>query len=349
MDAFEDSLREITSLARRLRRPHFQYQAAMSAVAQSLLKGDFAQTPQLALDALKIGKRIRGADPDGIFGIQMFALHRDRGLLEEMSKALAALTASGADPPLWRPGLALLLAEIGHGEKARQVLAEIMGDGTVRLPRDDLWLTAAAFTAETCAILEERRFAKALYELLAPFAGRAVVCGPNAVCFGPVDRLLGRLASLLGRWPAARMHFDDALSMLERLQSGPLRVRTTCDFAAALLIEGSPTALKRAGVLLDGLESAATNFGMRSLAARAHALEADLRTLTAGRGLTELTAREIEVLRLLAAGKSNAAISRELSISHATVATHVRSILSKTYCANRTAAAAYAREHQLIT
>jgi len=61
----------------------------------------------------------------------------------------------------------------------------------------------------------------------------------------------------------------------------------------------------------------------------------------------DLTAREAEVLRLIAIGRSNAGIATVLSISLSTVATHVRNILAKTGCANRTEAAAYAIRHGL--
>ena len=61
-----------------------------------------------------------------------------------------------------------------------------------------------------------------------------------------------------------------------------------------------------------------------------------------------LTTREAEVLRLLAIGRTNKDVSLVLSISLNTVATHVRSILSKTNCANRTEAAAYAMRHGLL-
>jgi DNA-binding NarL/FixJ family response regulator len=61
----------------------------------------------------------------------------------------------------------------------------------------------------------------------------------------------------------------------------------------------------------------------------------------------DLTSREIEVLRLLAIGRSNADIALVLAISLNTVATHVRNILAKTGCANRTEAAAYAMRHGL--
>jgi DNA-binding NarL/FixJ family response regulator len=61
----------------------------------------------------------------------------------------------------------------------------------------------------------------------------------------------------------------------------------------------------------------------------------------------ELTSREIEVLRLIAIGRSNADIALVLAISLNTVATHVRNILAKTGCANRTEAAGYAMRHGL--
>ena len=61
----------------------------------------------------------------------------------------------------------------------------------------------------------------------------------------------------------------------------------------------------------------------------------------------DLSQREIEVLRLLATGKSNRDIADALYISLSTVASHVRHILTKTGCANRTEAAAYALRYGL--
>jgi DNA-binding CsgD family transcriptional regulator len=60
-----------------------------------------------------------------------------------------------------------------------------------------------------------------------------------------------------------------------------------------------------------------------------------------------LSAREVEVLSLLAAGWSNQRIADELVISLSTVAKHVTSILSKTGAANRAQAAVYAHDHGL--
>jgi NarL family two-component system response regulator LiaR len=63
--------------------------------------------------------------------------------------------------------------------------------------------------------------------------------------------------------------------------------------------------------------------------------------------LDDLSPRELEVLRLMAAGKSNREIAEALFISLNTVATHVRNILTKAGCANRAEAAAYAMRHGL--
>ena len=60
-----------------------------------------------------------------------------------------------------------------------------------------------------------------------------------------------------------------------------------------------------------------------------------------------LSARELDVLRLVAAGKSNQQIADELVISLNTVRRHVSNVFDKTGVANRTEASVYAREHGL--
>jgi LuxR family maltose regulon positive regulatory protein len=61
-----------------------------------------------------------------------------------------------------------------------------------------------------------------------------------------------------------------------------------------------------------------------------------------------LSARELEVLQLLAAGKSNLAIAEELVITLDTVKRHVTHILDKLGATNRTQAVARARELGLL-
>jgi DNA-binding NarL/FixJ family response regulator len=61
-----------------------------------------------------------------------------------------------------------------------------------------------------------------------------------------------------------------------------------------------------------------------------------------------LTAREVEILGLVALGLSNREVGAHLHISEHTTANHVRSILRKTGCANRTEATGYAHRRALV-
>src|SRR5439155_18509568 len=86
----------------------------------------------------------------------------------------------------------------------------------------------------------------------------------------------------------------------------------------------------------------------------ASALVGELRTAVAATGPQArpvypagLSSREVQVLRLVARGDTNAAIGGALSISVKTVNAHLSSIHAKTECANRAAAPAFAQRHGL--
>jgi DNA-binding CsgD family transcriptional regulator len=78
----------------------------------------------------------------------------------------------------------------------------------------------------------------------------------------------------------------------------------------------------------------------------------DLARVAAPRGTSPsghgLTARELQVLRLVAGGKTNKAIARELDLSGRTVDRHLSNIFGKLEVASRAAATAYAYRHQLM-
>lgn len=76
---------------------------------------------------------------------------------------------------------------------------------------------------------------------------------------------------------------------------------------------------------------------------------ADARVCAATNDLpAKLSARELEVLRLVARGSSNEQIARLLYRSVSTVATHLRNIFTKIAVKNRTEAAAFAYRNRLL-
>jgi len=80
----------------------------------------------------------------------------------------------------------------------------------------------------------------------------------------------------------------------------------------------------------------------------------DLATLAAGDGAGSraipagLSPRELEVLRLVASGKTNKAIAKQLCLSDKTIDRHVSNIFVKTNVASRAAATAFAYQHGLV-
>ena len=91
-------------------------------------------------------------------------------------------------------------------------------------------------------------------------------------------------------------------------------------------------------------ENLAGEIGMTTLSASIRRLQAPVPPAVHPDGLSP---REAQILRLVARGLSNRDIGAELFISEHTTANHIRSILRKTGCANRTEAASYAHRHAL--
>ena len=112
------------------------------------------------------------------------------------------------------------------------------------------------------------------------------------------------------------------------------------------------------GYLVKGTEPGALVAGIRAAAAGDALLSPGLATTLLGRVQAAapvatrdgamLSERELDVLRLLAAGKANVDIARELFLSPYTVRNHISSILAKLQIANRTEAAAYAIRRGLV-
>jgi DNA-binding CsgD family transcriptional regulator len=164
-----------------------------------------------------------------------------------------------------------------------------------------------------------------------------------------IDRVLGLLACTLGNLDQAMEHFNDALAFC-RKGYRPELAWTCHDYAETLLRRNAPGDHFRATSLLAESLAISSELGMRPLMERVVALQEQLHAQPelAPAYPNGLTQREVEILRLVAAGKSNPKIAEALYISPRTVSTHVSNILNKINAANRTEAASYATRH-LIT
>ncbi len=183
------------------------------------------------------------------------------------------------------------------------------------------------------------------YSALRPMQGTAT---PRVLGLA-VDRVLGLLAHTIGKLDNAAAHFEDALAFCRKAGYRP-KVAWTChDYSDSLLRRNGPADQTRAMSLLDETLAITTELGMRPLLKRATDLRKKIESQPLGpRHPDRLTGREVEVLRLVASGKTNTEIATKLVISPNTVANHVRNILAKTNTANRVEATAYAIHSNLI-
>ena len=164
------------------------------------------------------------------------------------------------------------------------------------------------------------------------------------------DRLLGLLAHNMNRLDLAAEHFEDALTFCRNGDYRPELAWSCHDYVEALLQRNGPGDLQRAGSLADEALFISTDLGMRPLMERVAALQ-DKTQPAPARGPAfpaGLTQREVDVIRLIAAGRTDQEIADELVIAVRTVTTHVGNILNKTGAANRAEAASFANQHGLV-
>jgi len=122
------------------------------------------------------------------------------------------------------------------------------------------------------------------------------------------------------------------------------------DDLAIVFVSGMRTEqLDRVGGLLLGADDYLVKpFEPDELLARVRRLLARASTRPTARATDDLTSREQEILRLLAAGLDQAAIASLLVISPKTVATHIQRILGKLGVRSRAQAVAFAHQHGLV-
>jgi DNA-binding CsgD family transcriptional regulator len=188
--------------------------------------------------------------------------------------------------------------------------------------------------------------AREQYVALKPHRGKLV---PN--CAGcTTDRILGLLARTIGDLDQSMAHFEDSMAFCRRAGYRPELAWTCCDYADSLIQRTGSGDHQKAMALLDESLAISTELDMHHLKER---VKKRLDRANSSPGPPPaypdgLSSREVEVLRLVALGKSNPEIAEQLFISPNTVAHHVTNILNKTSSSNRTEAAIYAHQHDLF-
>jgi DNA-binding CsgD family transcriptional regulator/tetratricopeptide (TPR) repeat protein len=311
-----------------------------SAIA--LGDGRLHEAETLAERSHEWGRMLTGRDASGVYGVQMFGIRREQGRLAELAPLIRILAVDQGRYGPWAPGFAALLAELGMEEEARRELSRVGADGLEPF-RQSLWHASLAYLTDACSILRDETVAALVYPELEALSGRSIMIGHLVAWHGAADRYLGMLASVLGDGARAETHFERALELNRAMQADTWLAHTAYEYARMLLMHRRDRD-GRAAALLTEAASTADRIGMLALRDRIRSFES---TTPASPLPDGLSAREVQILRLVARGMSNREIGETLTISEHTAANHIRSILRKTGCANRTEAASYAHRHGL--
>jgi DNA-binding CsgD family transcriptional regulator len=261
---------------------------------------------------------------------QQGEVHRLRGQFREAEAAYLEASRRGFEP---QPGLALLRMNQGRITDAAQALRRI--------------------TAATQNSLQRSRFLPALVEIL--LAGNDIAEARTArdeldalACAHDIPVLNAIAAQTRGAVELASGDAGSALNSLRLAQQvwqageapyATARVRELLGMACRELGDAESAKLE-----LQAARSVFRKLGARPDLAR---IEMQLRRDTS---LPQhgLSPRELQVLQLAAAGKTNKSIAAELCLSERTVDRHISNLLGKLDLPSRTAATAFACRHHLV-
>jgi DNA-binding CsgD family transcriptional regulator/tetratricopeptide (TPR) repeat protein len=339
--------REVATLretAERTAQPFMLHVAEHYGSAIALNDGRLGHAEAHAHRSHEWSRLLTGRDAAGVYGIQVFSVRREQGRLAELAPVIRILASEHRRDGPWRPGLACLLAELGMEREARRELSRVAEEGLDEF-RKSLWLASLTYLTDACAALGDEPTAALLYPELQPLSGGNVMIGHLVACYGAADRYLGMLAATLGEWQRAEGHFERAMELNRRMGAVTWLAHTEYEYARMLIGQGRGERT-RVGALLGEARELAERIGTPRLLSGIRAVG----SATPSAGLPDgLSPREVQILRQVARGLSNREIGATLFISEHTVANHIRSILRKTGCANRTEAASYAHGHGLVT
>jgi DNA-binding CsgD family transcriptional regulator len=257
-------------------------------------------------------------------------VHRLRGEFAQADDAYREASQHGFDA---QPGWALLQLARGNAEAAAAAIRRVLGETTEPLRRAGLLPAYVAILVSVGDVDEARSASGELGELAAEYES-ALLHAMGAQARGTVELAAGDPGVAL-------------VSLREALRAW-LELEAPHEAACTRVLVGQACqALGDRDAFALELEAARNVFeelGAAPDLARVDKLTGRVET-NARHGLTP---RELQVLRLVATGKSNREIAGSLVISEHTVARHVQNIFTKLGVPSRTAAGAFAFEHDLV-
>ncbi|MFT3926540.1 MAG: response regulator transcription factor [Myxococcales bacterium] len=280
---------------------------------------------------------------------QQGEIHRLRGELEQAEAAFAQASRQGREP---QPGLALLRLMQGRGETALQASRRVLATTSDRLLRAR-YLPAHVEIALALGQLEDARSASVeltelagKYDMEALRALDACARGALAIADGQPQAAVEPLRAAMLVW--TRIGAPYLVARVQVLLGRACHALGDSD-GAALAWSAAHETFQGLGAVFDlaaleGLERTLPSV-VRERAGSQGALPRHPESEAAPDGLTP---RELQVLRLVAEGKTNRSIARELFLSEKTVDRHVSNIFAKIGVPSRAAATAYAFQRGLM-
>ncbi|HVY32455.1 MAG TPA: LuxR C-terminal-related transcriptional regulator [Polyangiaceae bacterium] len=283
---------------------------------------------QLFLEAL-------GPSATGEACYRQAEIHRLRGELAEAEARYVEASRNGRDP---QPGLALLRLVQGRADAALQALRRALAGATQSAARAKLLPALVEVALANGAVAEAREAANELGDIARLF-GTDLLGALWARARGAVELAEGDAATAVASLSTA---FAQLKHQNAPYLAAQARVLLACAYQALGDEDGAQLEARAAQACFEELGALNDLRALSALAARSSEAPAEA---PATRGLS---VRELEVLKLVASGKTNKLIARELCLSEKTVDRHVSNILTKLGVPSRAAATAYAYENELI-
>jgi DNA-binding CsgD family transcriptional regulator len=286
-----------------------------------------------ALEEARRAARLGGDDEGPVAGLahyQQGEVHRLRGELEAAEESYLAASRCGREP---QPGRALLRASQGDPEAAAATLRRALAEADAPLRRLRLLPAQVEILLATGEVDAAGEACRELERIVAAYpspvlaATVAAARGAVALAAGDPEPALPELRRAWRSWHALDAPYEAA------------RARQRIGLACRELGDEDGARLE--------LEAARTEF--QRLGARPDLEQVERLLRRPGRRASHgLTPRELEVIELVATGKTNRAIAEDLFISEKTVARHLSNIFTKLGISSRAAATAFAYENDLI-